>query len=891
MEEESSFVFPLEEGCVEYELQDEQRLEGMCRVCASSDCVLMPVFDSDGQSKGLVELINNHLPILVTPTDLLPVSICTSCFETLTSIHSLVEVCVKANEKMQLMLQNVMIEFPQLSNFDVPSVNISDVPHLEIESPFNSREEEEDEKITQQNSSIDDPIQSTSTVEANAEVEENGPPNKDKKLYRCLHCDLTDSDAYLLLLHQIKSHPGKFLKCSFCDFVYSADQKNKYNEHLKLHSLESTDSSGSFKLHIPSEAIEVGQQNKTNVETRNILSSKGSGKGTDKVTSKRKSSSDKRVSSSIAKHTAAKKEIYWRCGFCGMKAKSKIGLIDHCNLRHKERLGLSFLSSNGSECFRCKQTFGSEIWLKDHLCHSVFLPKAVPSPKQMSCLTCPMVFSDVNQFREHLLSHTNSVKCHICGAHFRSQLHLQSHIDKHKNKPSLQCPHCPRNFKLKSRLKIHLRTHTGERPYMCVKCGKQFSTDSGFRLHMAAHEGKKPYICSLCGQPFNRPSNLRRHESVCGGSKLHCRICKEKCSSREEMNCHLAMHSKEEREAEQSQHTDDYVPSGDKFSCKVCGMKFDRVIELSQHRHESHSASEIEEAKKAGHVDGGAYVCPECGKEVYNKRNYERHIMIHSGNTQYQCSECSNIYSTKFALEYHMLTHTGERPYKCDLCTQGFKTRISLRVHRMKHTGEKPYKCRTCSMGFITAASLRLHLVTHSDSRMFPCTYCPATFKRKKTLVTHVRIHTGEKPYVCKFCGRRFTQKGACSQHEKTHSEPKSLRLSDSITSDMSVTVIKNWRNDVTESFPEDNAGRMNLSISQDENSSPQTEEVQHMVLIQQDVDCVIGEPDLMEISEEMVLQSSKHTIIIEQDGILADAPIAGLKDANSDPQMPVLDE
>lgn len=52
-------------ACVEYELGEEQRLEGMCRVCASSGCELTPVFDSTGQSEGIVDLINNHLPILV----------------------------------------------------------------------------------------------------------------------------------------------------------------------------------------------------------------------------------------------------------------------------------------------------------------------------------------------------------------------------------------------------------------------------------------------------------------------------------------------------------------------------------------------------------------------------------------------------------------------------------------------------------------------------------------------------------------------------------------------------------------------------------------------------------------------------------------------------------
>lgn len=45
------------------------------------------------------------------------------------------------------------------------------------------------------------------------------------------------------------------------------------------------------------------------------------------------------------------------------------------------------------------------------------------------------------------------------------------------------------------------------------------------------------------------------------------------------------------------------------------------------------------------------------------------------------------------------------------------------------------------------------------------------------------------------------------------------------------------------------------------------------------------------EISEDIVLAGKKHAIVIEQDGILAETPVTGLKDANSDPQMPVPDE
>lgn len=65
MEHETTYA------CVEYDLGEDQRLEGMCRVCATSGCELTPVFDSAGQSEGILDLINNHLPILVRQPKLL----------------------------------------------------------------------------------------------------------------------------------------------------------------------------------------------------------------------------------------------------------------------------------------------------------------------------------------------------------------------------------------------------------------------------------------------------------------------------------------------------------------------------------------------------------------------------------------------------------------------------------------------------------------------------------------------------------------------------------------------------------------------------------------------------------------------------------------------------
>lgn len=70
MDQGSGFAFTLDDECVDYVFSEEHRLEGMCRVCSSSECELTPIFDEMGHSKGIVDLINNHLPILVSQEDL-----------------------------------------------------------------------------------------------------------------------------------------------------------------------------------------------------------------------------------------------------------------------------------------------------------------------------------------------------------------------------------------------------------------------------------------------------------------------------------------------------------------------------------------------------------------------------------------------------------------------------------------------------------------------------------------------------------------------------------------------------------------------------------------------------------------------------------------------------
>lgn len=57
---------------------------------------------------------------------------------------------------------------------------------------------------------LDPSAENQEEISAGTEPDHQGElSHKEKKLYRCLHCDKTDTNAYLLLLHQIKSHPGE----------------------------------------------------------------------------------------------------------------------------------------------------------------------------------------------------------------------------------------------------------------------------------------------------------------------------------------------------------------------------------------------------------------------------------------------------------------------------------------------------------------------------------------------------------------------------------------------------------------------------------------------------------------------------------------------------------
>ncbi|XP_053908295.1 zinc finger and BTB domain-containing protein 45 isoform X2 [Cuculus canorus] len=112
---------------------------------------------------------------------------------------------------------------------------------------------------------------------------------------------------------------------------------------------------------------------------------------------------------------------------------------------------------------------------------------------------------------------------------------------------------------------------------------------------------------------------------------------------------------------------------------------------------------------------GGPSRCPEvsfrcghCQKTFSSRKNYTKHMFIHSGEKPHQCSVCWRSFSLRDYLLKHMVTHTGVRAFQCGVCCKRFTQKSSLNVHMRTHRPER-FQCRLCAKGFSHRTLLERH--------------------------------------------------------------------------------------------------------------------------------------------------------------------------------------
>ncbi|XP_065511429.1 zinc finger and BTB domain-containing protein 45 [Caloenas nicobarica] len=103
-----------------------------------------------------------------------------------------------------------------------------------------------------------------------------------------------------------------------------------------------------------------------------------------------------------------------------------------------------------------------------------------------------------------------------------------------------------------------------------------------------------------------------------------------------------------------------------------------------------------------------SYQCGHCQKSFSSRKNYTKHMFIHSGEKPHQCSICWRSFSLRDYLLKHMVTHTGVRAFQCGVCCKRFTQKSSLNVHMRTHRPER-FQCRLCTKGFSHRTLLERH--------------------------------------------------------------------------------------------------------------------------------------------------------------------------------------
>lgn len=128
-------------------------------------------------------------------------------------------------------------------------------------------------------------------------------------------------------------------------------------------------------------------------------------------------------------------------------------------------------------CTFCGASFKRQSELQSHLTR-----KHDPNHQRVPCDVCGVLSYDVKKHKRDV--HTESAcQCPLCGKEYSNKHRLAKHTNKVHSDKEFPCPICKKVFNSKTRLKEHVSTHTGIRPYKCNFCEDRFSSYGNKHVH------------------------------------------------------------------------------------------------------------------------------------------------------------------------------------------------------------------------------------------------------------------------------------------------------------------------------------------------------------------------------------------------------------------------
>ncbi|NXN52782.1 ZN142 protein, partial [Rynchops niger] len=306
-------------------------------------------------------------------------------------------------------------------------------------------------------------------------------------------------------------------------------------------------------------------------------------------------------------------------------------------------------------------------------------------------------------------------------------------------------------------------------------------------------EGGKLH-CNACSFVCSRVSTITSHvEDGCRRlEQFWCSLCPEAFRSRRALKSHCAekhiVHPEEDKPqstelpkvgpasieiGQPTEHPQDAatpkstLPKRRRFSCPTCPFTCHQERAMKTH-------------KKRGCVALGEFRCSSCPFTSKVAKALRLHRKLHrkhySKRPQLQCRQCEFTCKQARCLRQHVrIKHEGVKPHKCHYCEFSTTRRYRLEAHQSLHTGVGRIACGICSQTFGTNSKLRIHrLRVHEKTPTHFCPLCDYSSYLQNDITRHVNsCHRGELNFGCSRCEARFSSETALKQHVLRRHEEK----------------------------------------------------------------------------------------------------------------------
>ncbi|PNF25121.1 hypothetical protein B7P43_G02005 [Cryptotermes secundus] len=709
----------------------EASVSSFCRICATTGSRhLFSIFSPEGELWDIAEKIGRCLPIIVLPTDTLPLNICFQCL-------------IKLNTSYELVIMALNSEAKLKAKFD-----FAEDPSLQPES-------HEGDRIT------------------GVFVKQEEPVTKVKQELSNSIEDLPAAFECEVVISEETESSEKLEVDSILKETDTFEEQNKIPqdtneiEELREHEVQSYNCR--VEVDIQGNDIESHKSNLIEASDVQLMSEKVPsltiyGPAVCDLCNVRFTDMDEFDNHVAGQHL---KKHKWQCHCCDDSFEHSQDLVHHKAVIHgEEPISCGHCQNNEVKNENNANEGTEEEWLDESGSHTNNNNR---DNLEFYCELCDRNFCDETKLKDHYLVHSShSLVCSKCGLRCSSShdlcIHKRSHL-RNVTERRYTCEICRKTFVERVMYIIH-RRHCGSKQYTCNLCDRTFWHEYSLQLHMKVHnQEQKEYECD-CGQKFDKYSMFQAHK------KTHEKPATMKC-----VTCQKVFTNETFYKRHRYIHDPEYW---DRFKCQTCQRPFRDAHALKNHMQL--------------HAGIKPHMCDLCGRTYNRFANMLKHRKLHKPQNlwEHNCNQCEAKFERLKDLMSHMeQAHMLGGPTEdaegkkssvkwiCRFCGKRISTKLSLQDHERIHTGAKPYICEWCGRKFRSRPNLLQHHLTHTGDRKHACAVCGKKFARKSFIAQHMRVHTGEKPFACDFCGKRFTQAGDmrrhCGRHIKQQKEPIAL--------------------------------------------------------------------------------------------------------------------